>query len=74
MTIPASPTNNMGGYYTSNTPVNSSPEPAPGTPPTPPNTPDSTSGVANARTSGFNFVHGITSTQQYLQNGMRILE
>ena len=30
MTVPASPTNNWGGFFTTNVPVNTTPEPAPG--------------------------------------------
>ena len=67
MTLPASPTNNQGGFYTTNIPVNpaeGATPPAPGVPPTPPNSPDSTSGTANGHTSSYGYVHTITSTQE----------
>jgi hypothetical protein len=58
MTVPASPTNNWGGFFTSNVPVNTTPEPAPGaaanvaaTVPSPPT---------------FNAADGETSTEYFV--------
>jgi hypothetical protein len=72
MTLPTSPTNNMGAWYETSAPVNETPAPAPGSQQSVPNSPQGSSETANDFTGGFNYLNTISSTQQELANVLEV--